>query len=200
MRTEQPLSGSQQIDEAATAQEDPEHLLDDETLVRQAQIQAAAFAPLYRRYVGPIFGYCYQRLGSRHAAEDATSQTFERALAALPRYHADSFRGWLYTIARNVTIDHFRQRPQSPLDHAWGTPDSGPLPEQALLEADSESRVRRLLAQLSNDQREVVELDLAGVEGPEIATVLGRSPGAIRAIRFRAYSRLRTLLSEESDL
>ncbi len=172
---------------------------EDNAIAERAKMRPAAFAPLYRRYVGPIFGFCYQRLGTRELAEDATSQTFMKALAALPNYRAQSFRSWLYAIARNVVIDHHRHRTFEPLADDWDLPDPGASPERNALEADAERRIRRLLQSLSPDQRDVVELDLAGLTGPEIAETLGRSNGAVRGLRFRAYSRLRELLDEESE-
>ena len=61
--------------------------LDDEPgLIAAAQRDRRAFAPLYARYARPIYRFCYRRLGSHEAAEDATSQTFVKALAALDRY------------------------------------------------------------------------------------------------------------------
>jgi len=171
----------------------------DEALVARAKEHPAAFAPLYRRYVGPIYGYCYQRLGTKELAEDATSQTFTKALAALPRYRSDSFRGWLYTIAHNVVTDLHRRRPTTPLDATWDVADHAPSPEAQTIAAESERNVRRLLGRLTPGQRDVIELELAGLTGPEIATVLGRRQGAIRATRFRAYSALRDLLNEGAD-
>lgn len=85
--------------------------LSDEQLAARAQHDPNAFAPLYQRYVRPIYAFCFQRLGTRELAEDATSQTFVKALAALPGYRAGSFRAWLYTIAHNVVIDVHRARP-----------------------------------------------------------------------------------------
>ena len=172
---------------------------EDNVLAERAKTHPAAFAPLYRRYVGPIYGYCYQRLGTRELAEDATSQTFEKAIAGLPTYRAQSFRSWLYAIARNVVIDHHRRKPIDPLSDDWDLPDPGHSPERTALEADADRRVRLLLANLSPDQRDVVELDLAGLTGPEIGEALGKSLGAIRGVRFRAYSRLRELIEEEID-
>ncbi|MCC6704641.1 MAG: RNA polymerase sigma factor [Thermomicrobiales bacterium] len=172
---------------------------EDNAIAERARTHPAAFAPLYRRYVGPIYGYCYQRLGTRELAEDATSLTFEKAIAGLPKYRSQSFRSWLYAIARNVIIDHHRRKPTEPISDEWELPDPGQSPERTAIEADAERQVRQLLANLSPDQRDVVELDLAGLTGPEIAEALGKSLGAIRAIRFRAYSRLRELLEEETD-
>lgn len=170
---------------------------DDEALVAEAKHDPDAFAPLYRRYVRPIYAYCSQRLGSRELAEDATSQVFVNALAALPRYRADSFRAWIYTIARNVVADAHRRRLTAPLDEAWQLADAGRSPEDEAIVADGGRNLRRLLDQLTPDQREVVELRLAGLNGAEIATVLGRRAGAIRATQFRAYQRLRELLATE---
>ncbi len=170
---------------------------DDEALARAARGNPAAFAPLYQRYVRPIYAYCYQRLGSRDLAEDATSAIFIKALAAMPKYRSASFRGWLYTIARNVITDQFRARAIAQLDQAAGLADRRPDPEALALAGDADARVRQLLSQLTPEQREVIELDLAGLTGREIAQVLHRREGAIRASRFRAYKKLRTLLTEE---
>jgi RNA polymerase sigma-70 factor (ECF subfamily) len=170
---------------------------DDESLVAEARHDPSAFAPLYRRYAGPIYGYCYRRLGTRELAEDATSQVFTKALSALPRYRGDAFRPWLFTIAHHVVADVYRRRrPTSPLDDAWQVADGDPSPAEAVIAAEDARTVRRLLAQLTTDQRDVVELRLNGLTGVEIAEVLGKRPGAIRAIQFRAYQRLRELLVE----
>jgi DNA-directed RNA polymerase specialized sigma24 family protein len=98
------------VAERVDEREEREQTATDDALVHLAKHQPAAFGPLYQRYVRPIYRYCFQRLGNRELAEDATSQVFVQAMAALPRYRADSFRGWLYTIARNVVIDLQRRR------------------------------------------------------------------------------------------
>jgi RNA polymerase sigma-70 factor (ECF subfamily) len=165
----------------------------DQKLVERAQRNPAAFEPLYDRYLDAIYAYCYRRLGTRELAEDATSQVFVQALAALPKFRAQSFRAWLYTIARNVVIDIHRAKSPLPLiDDAEidALTDDGEIDWRI-----SELDVRRLLAQLTPEQRDVVELRLSGMTGPEIAEVLGRSPGAVRALQFRAYQHLRALLA-----
>lgn len=165
---------------------------DDEQQVALAQREPAAFAPLYRSYVGPIYAFCYQRLASRELAEDATSQVFVQALAALPGYRAGTFRAWLYAIARNVVTDLHRARSTVPLlesDAASAVVDFSARDEALDL--------HRLLARLTPEQREVVELRLAGLSGPEIAEALGRTPGSVRALQFRAYQHLRTYLTAD---
>jgi len=174
-------------------------LSEEAELVARAQQDPAAFAPLYQQYVRPIYGYCYQRLGTRESAEDATSQVFIKALAALPRYKDRSFRSWLFTIAHHVVADVHRKRPHLPLADDWDVADGGPTPEEHALSAESERSIRALLHHLTPDQREVVELRLAGLNSLEIAAVLKRRPGAIRGTQFRAYHRLRELLSQNKE-
>ncbi len=119
---------------ADVAEPDPEATADDATLVAAAQTAPQAFTRLYERYVGPIYQYCYLRLGSREAAEDATSEAFLKALSALGRYRDGAFAAWLFRIARNVTIDiHRRRRPSAPLAAAGNMPDPARTPEDAAI-------------------------------------------------------------------
>jgi RNA polymerase sigma-70 factor (ECF subfamily) len=166
----------------------------DAELVARAREDRAEFGLLYARYVGSIYRYCYRALGSREAAEDATSQTFTAALAALPRYREGSFRGWLFAIARNAVADTRRRRPALPFETARTMPDVSPNPEEQAVAAEARANLRAALARLTPDQRDVVELRLAGLTGPEIARALGRRPEAVKSTQFRAYGRLRELL------
>jgi len=168
---------------------------DDADLVAAARANPAAFAPLYARYLQPVYRYCYLRLGERGAAEDATSEVFLKALAALPHYRDHSFSGWLFTIAHNVVTDALRRRrPGASLDAAVEPADIEPTPEEAALTAEGQ---RALLALLPEDQRAVVALRLAGLSGTEIARALGRSVGAVKSLQFRAMTRLRASLDVE---
>ncbi len=101
------------------------------TLVAQARRDPQAFAALYDRYFDAVYRYCYRRLGSREAAEDATSQVFLQALTALPRYReGGAFRSWLFTIAHNVVINRARaRRPSEPLEAANEHADPAPMPD-----------------------------------------------------------------------
>lgn len=175
----------------------------DRDLVARAQRDPRAFTPLYTRYAAPVYRYCYRRLGDATAAEDATSQVFLKALRALQSYHDDTFRGWLFTIAYHVLADSFRarlRRPDQTLDSIPELIDRAPTPEEAALAGEERHRVRLLLDQLSEDQRRVIELRLAGLSGVEIARVLGRSHGSVRALQFRGASRLRAILSETGEI
>jgi RNA polymerase sigma-70 factor (ECF subfamily) len=170
---------------------------DDAELVARAQADRQAFALLYRRYLDPVHRYCYRRLGSREAAEDATSIVFTKALTSLPNYRAGSFRSWLFAIAHHVITDDLRaRRVVADLDAATEVMDREPTPEELALAAEAEGGVVLLLAQLPVGQRRVVELRLAGLTGREVAAVLGCSLAAVKINQVRAYTRLRALLGE----
>lgn len=172
---------------------------DEAGLVAAAQQNRAAFAPLYARYARPIYRYCFRRLGSHEATEDATSQTFVKALAGLERFEGAAFRSWLYTIAdRVVTELHRRRRPQAAIEEAFGVPSGELGPEDAAIVAETGQSLQAVLRQLTPDQQRVVALRLAGLSGPEIATVLGREHQTVKSLQFRAYRRLRQLLDDEA--
>jgi len=168
---------------------------DDAVLVVRAQADRQAFDALYVRYVERVYRYCYRRLGEPEAAADATSQIFAKAMVALPGCRAASFRSWLFAIAHNVLADTFRAcRPEPPLEAAAEIVDPAPSPEAAAVVADERRWVVTLLAHLTPDQRQVVELRLAGLTATEIGAVLGRNRGAIDVAHNRAVNRLRVLL------
>ena len=170
--------------------------VDDADLVARAQADRQAFALLYRRYLDPVHQYCYRRLGSREAAEDATSLVFTKAFSSLPTYRAGSFRSWLFAIAYHVITDDLRaRRVVAELDAAAEIPDREPTPEEVVMAAEAHSSVVRLLDHLPTSQRRVVELRLAGLTGREVADVLGCSLAAVKIAQVRAYSRLRGLLA-----
>lgn len=175
---------------------------DDAALVAAAQKDLRAFTPLYERYVGRVYRYCYARLGSRELAEEATSEVFLKALSALGRYQDGHFAAWLFRIAHNVVVDFHRRRTTVPLEVAGDPPDMARTPESAVVHRTEREMVQAALARLPSDERAVVELPHAGWSGRQIADTLGRSPNAVKQLRYRAIRRLRTLLpgvGEESE-
>ncbi len=178
--------------------------VDDAVLVRRAQADPKAFADLYDRYVDPVYRVCYRRLQSVPAAEDATSTTFFNALAALHSFNPREkpFRSWLFAIAHNAVFDQFRsrqRRPEESLEAANQVIDRDPLPDEQAVARDEARRLRSAIGALTTDQQRVMELRLTGLNGPEIAAALGRSPGAIRITQHRAIQRLRRVLNPRQE-
>ena len=172
-------------------------------LIVAAQRDPAAFAAIYERYVDGIFGYCLNRLQTPADAEDATSVVFARAFQAMPRFSPQpdrpdtGVRSWLFTIAHNVVVSVSRDhRPTAPLTAADLLRDPAVSPEDYAIASERQQLLRAAIGRLTGDQRHVVELRLAGLSGPEIATVLDRSHGAIKMLQLRAIDRLRDLLGD----
>jgi RNA polymerase sigma-70 factor (ECF subfamily) len=172
---------------------------DDEAIVAAARLDPRAFDALYSRYVGPVYRYCHVRLGSREAAEDATSAIFLRALAGLDGYRPGNFPAWLFRISANVVTDTWRhgaRRPAVPFETVADSPDPDPSPDELAVASDRAERLRAALATLPDEQRAAIELRLAGWPGEQIAAALNRSPEAVRMLRHRALSRLRDILAD----
>jgi RNA polymerase sigma-70 factor (ECF subfamily) len=102
----------------------------------------------------------------------------------------------LFTIARNVVTDHYRAtRPVIGLDASLEIVDHAQGPEDLAVAGDERRRLARLLGQLTEEQRSIIELRLSGMNASEIARVLGKSRNAIDQMQFRAVNRLRVLLA-----
>lgn len=180
--------------------------------IRAAQRDPDAAAAIYATWFEPVFRYCLRRLESPEAAEDATSRIFERVLRALPDYRVDesrpgaTFRSWIFAIAHNTIVDHHRRRRfHLSLDRllrplrdipVFDPPDPGRAPDDAAIGRDEDRAVRQALGHLPERQRRVVELRLAGLSGPEIATALNMTHPAVKSAQFRAYQTMRQALTE----
>jgi len=164
-------------------------------------VDSAAFAALYREHVDAVYRYCFYRLDGREQAEDATSQIFMKALAALPtRRERAAFRSWLFSIAHNVVTDlHRACRPIWPLSLIENHADRHRSVEDVAMDSVEQDEVRTLLTRLPTDQRRVLELRLAGLTSSEIAIVLGKKTGAIKVAQSRAIARLRQTLVPDTD-
>lgn len=170
----------------------------DSAIVALALSDPRAFGELFDRYWNDIFKFCYYRLGDWHRAEDVASQVFLEAIANLRTFDArnqhDSFRAWLFGIARNVTASARRsdqRHPTASIDQAAELADRSDSPEEQALAADELARLRALLMQLSPEQQELVELRLAGLTSLEIAQVLGKSHDAVRKAQSRTMAALK---------
>src|SRR3954447_20568291 len=89
--------------------DDPGGPSDDELVARTLAGDREAFGVIWDRHHRRVFGYGFRLLGHAERAEDATGETFRRALAGLARYRrASGFRSWLFAIAHNVIVDDLR--------------------------------------------------------------------------------------------
>ena len=176
--------------------------MDEETLDRLVaeakRGDREAFGRIFDAYAGPIHRFIASRVHRPSDAEDLTQLVFVKALEALPRYEARGipFGGWLFRLARNAIIDQIRtHKDHLPLLAAVTreTDDAGPEQRAAL--SEDLDRLSEALKELTDDQREVIELRFfAGLSVLEAAMVMGRQEGTIRGLQFRAIQSLRRTL------
>lgn len=162
----------------------------------EAQGVTQSFAEIYDATFDRVYRMAYASLGNRADAEDATAETYERALRKIARFQGDDAHvtAWLYGIARNVVREFRRDR------------DRGhePLPEgdhfdiaDAQQEIDSIGPdVARALYRLPMAQREVLQLRLAGLKVREIADFLGKAEGTVKALQHTALKNVRKAVGE----
>ncbi|MBC7231745.1 MAG: sigma-70 family RNA polymerase sigma factor [Chloroflexi bacterium] len=169
-------------------------------LKRAREYDQAAIAEIYDRYSVRIYNYIYHRLGNAPLAEDLTATVFLRMLEAIRSSKAwqTSFSGWLYRIAHNLVVDHFRAGRQDdvPLDE-WPVA-SHEHPADVAERSLTQQRLRAAISQLTEEQSLVITLKfLEGMSNAEIAQLMGKSEGAIKSLQFRALAALRRIIGGE---
>jgi RNA polymerase sigma-70 factor (ECF subfamily) len=156
-------------------------------LMQRAAHQPHLFAPIYERYFARVYGFCLRRVESEQDAEDLCSQVFARALSGLHTYRGGEVAPWLFAIARNVLIDHYRRRRATvPLDDQFSDDDT------AIARADDDLTLHSLLARLPDAQRELLALLIdGGLTSEQAGALLGKSPVSIRVQLHRIIHTLR---------
>jgi RNA polymerase sigma-70 factor (ECF subfamily) len=175
---------------------------DEPRLIQKAkQGDKQAISELYCRHVDLVHRYIWTRVGEDALAEDLTAQVFLKALEGLPTYEPGTrpFVAWLYRIAYARVVDHWRRqerRLEVPLHETLPAPEPGP---GELLTVEAEwSQAIDLLAQLTDDQQDVLILRFIGeMTLAEVAETLEKTVGAIKAIQHRALASLARLLEEQ---
>ena len=155
-------------------------------------------AEIYDTHAPKIFRYLYHRLGDQALAEDLTSEVFVRFLHARPA--PDNLLAFLYRMAHNLFVDYLRRNPPlQQLDE--NIPADGNDPTH-LAEIEMERmRLRRALLRLTAEQQQVIVLKfLEGLSNEEIARVVGKPVGAVKALQHRGLGTLRNLLSSQVRL
>jgi len=173
---------------------------DEENLVRRAkQHDGEAFSQLYEEYFDKIHRYIVLKIGDRMEAEDITQQVFLNAIKAISsfKWKGVPFSAWLFRIAHNQVVDYLRKktkRTTTPLEESLLTSDDDPQ-----LIAEQRLDIERLIAATRNltpPQQEVISLRFAGgLSIIQVAKVMGKSEGAVKALQHSAIVALRKALS-----
>lgn len=178
----------------------PKDCSEAELLERAEKLEQDALGELYDRYELKIYNYIYRRTSNQTLAEDLTAQVFLKMLEAIHNdktWHS-SFSGWLYRIAHNLVIDYYRTRDrqkQVSIDDAPVLPDPGNNPVRAAEIALDAEYLRSAIRRLTDDQAQVITLRfLEGYSFNEIAGMMDKTEGAVKALQHRAVSTLRQLM------
>ena len=174
---------------------------DEESLVQRAKQQdQEAFAQLYEEYFDKIYRYVALKIGDKTEAEDMTQQVFLKALQSISsfKWKGIPFSAWLYRIAHNQVVDYLRKkkkRPATLFDESLASSASDTNPQ---LMAERSLDIEQLLSatqRLTEAQREVISLRFTSeLSTDEVAKIMGKSQGAVKALQHSAIVALRKTL------
>jgi RNA polymerase sigma-70 factor (ECF subfamily) len=183
--------------------------LDEQALVERARTEPDAFAELYRLYLPRVHAFAYRRCHSRELAEDITAATFEQALRSIDsfRWRGGGFGPWLFRIAANELVDHFRgeqrararrgQRAAQALGVDAPVPDDLERVEEEL--PPTGDLLSALAALNPRYQRAVSLRYLAGLSHAEAAEAMGTSKRVMAVTLHRALRALRREIERSQE-
>jgi RNA polymerase sigma-70 factor (ECF subfamily) len=176
------------------------HVPQEEDVVRAMGGDKEAFGRLVERYQAMVYTLAYNALGTHIDAEDAAQEVFLRAYRKLPGFRgASAFSTWLFRLAVNTVIDYQRRESRAPVPAE--VPERASLPDSDALERVGYGQLMSALGELPPDYRlPVVLRDLYGLEYKEIARVLDRPVGTVKAYVHRGRSAMRLRLRDSGVL
>jgi RNA polymerase sigma factor (sigma-70 family) len=158
---------------------------------------AELFGRLYEQYLPKIFHYVSYRVGDRTAAEDLTSDIFNKALTSFTKYDSGkaSFSTWIFSIARNTIIDYYRGRSRE--QKLKREVESNAIafstsPEEEASRSEEIRKLRECLSLLNPNEQELISLKFSGeMTNREISQITGLSESNVGTILCRAVRKLR---------
>lgn len=177
------------------------------TLLERARaLDNAALGALYTRYLPVVYRAVLARMGDVHLAEDLTADTFMVMVDSIERVRTQDelgFVAWLLGIARNKMSEYYRRQSTRPMPRGDILPQDEPRafgeeddPLGVVLARERWAEVTAALERLTDEQRTVLLYRcVLGYATPEVARMMGREPGAVRALQFRALAALARLLA-----
>ena len=158
---------------------------------RGQQGDRTALEELYLIHFDRIYGYLHMTLGNKHDAEDLTTQTFLRMLESIGKFRFQSapFSAWLFRIAHNLSMDHFRAnrrwQPEAEVPEPVGSEERSA--EDEVLQSIGRQSMFDLIESLSHEQQQVLTLKFVfNFSNAEAATILDKTEGAVKSLQHRA--------------
>jgi RNA polymerase sigma-70 factor (ECF subfamily) len=171
---------------------------------RAQQGHREALEELYLTHFDRIYSYLHMSVGNRHDAEDLTTQTFLKMLESIKRFRWQSapFSAWLFRIAHNLAMDHFRatRRWQPEEDVPEPAGEMEPSAEAAAFQAIGRQSMLELIENLSLEQQQVLTLKFVfNLPNAEVATILDKTEGAIKSLQHRALVSLQKQITKKQQ-
>ena len=171
-------------------------------LVDRAQRgEREALEDLYLLHFDRIYSYLHMSVGNRHDAEDLTTQVFLKMLESIGkfRWRSAPFSAWLFRIAHNLAMDHFRAtkrwQPEENVPEPEPTAESAA--EEEALESIGRQSMLELIQNLSHEQQQVLTLKFVfNFSNADAATILDKTEGAIKSLQHRALASLQRQMSQ----
>ncbi len=174
----------------------------DEVLAQARTGAGEAFTRLYHDLARPVAAYV--RSQGVPDVEDVSSEVFLAAFTSLERFTGDQagFRSWVFTIAHRRITDHWRRVARGAVEAPYDPADDTRTvvsAESGAMEALGTQRVLAMLGRLTEEQREVLALRVvADLTVEQVAAVVGRSEGAVKALQRRGLATLRREIEREA--
>src|SRR5262245_47494216 len=182
----------------AQAVETPSEGNDERLLIEAAQQDPLRFAALYEKHFDRVYAFIARRAGDRAEAEDLTAEVFHRALENLARFEwrGVPFLAWLLQIARNSLADRWERAAREGREAAPaiddGMSDATRTDSGMSADVDRRAALSELVNRLPHDQQRVIVARFVEQRSiREIATLLGRTEGAVKQLQLRALANLR---------
>lgn len=187
-----PLGGPAGIRYAARMRE----LSDEKLMERYAGGDAAAFDELYARHRGPLYRYFVRQVNDRASANDLYQGAWEKIIRSRDKFRSSSsFTVWLYAIARNHLVDHYRSLRPAAQVGLEELSDQSPGPVEAVIDCEQNEQLLAGLRALPEEQRTTLLLKLeTGLKMAEIATVTGTSSETVKSRLRYAVGKLKRSL------
>jgi len=174
-------------------------------LVEQAkQGDRHALEELYLLHFDRIYSYLHMSVGNRHDAEALTTQVFVKMLESIGNFQWRSapFSAWLFRIAHNLAMDHFRANKRWQPEEEVPEPDpgEGSAAEEEALESIGRQSMLQLIEKLSREQQQVLTLKFVfNFSNADAATILDKTDGAIKSLQHRALASLQRQLERSGS-
>ncbi|MDX6442079.1 MAG: hypothetical protein QOE43_1808 [Gaiellaceae bacterium] len=163
----------------------------------------AALEELYLIHFDRIYSYLHMSVGNKHDAEDLTTQTFLKMLESIKRFRWQSapFSAWLFRIAHNLAMDHFRARrrwqPEEEVPEPVGSEE--PSAELEAMQSIGRQSMMELIDKLSPEQQQVLTLKFVfNFPNADVATILEKTEGAIKSLQHRALASLQKQIAQDA--